>query len=190
MVNELSCWVVDWTAIGAVVTACAACVALYVGLEPRRVEQKKRGQRAAVAASFLLYELRSAAITSKNLSSDAGCLGLVGHTKLQVFAKSTLEMPLLKGCIASAETYPENVAVIMGRTYAAAWSLRAAIQLLDTGGDLDGEELARMKRMAERMLKESSVLEGEAAKYLPKPTATNRSVSNTPSDTLASMSNK
>ena len=50
VLNEIGCWRLDWTAIGAAATAGASVVALWVGLEPRRI---LKGQQRLLEEQYL-----------------------------------------------------------------------------------------------------------------------------------------
>lgn len=185
--NELSCWYVDWTAIAAVVTAIAVMVALWVGLEPRRMEAKRQKQRAIVAAGLLGLELRAALITGQKLSNPQECEDLQKNPKHQEYALGTLAMPLFKTCAAEAETYPYTVSVLMANACAATSGLQLSISMMNQRQTLSAEQISRMQSMAKAVATTCGELEQELRSYLP---AEKRSVSNTPSGTSESMLNK
>ena len=57
MLEALGCWKVDWTAIGAVATAAATCVALGVVVRDIYVREVQRKRDAKVAKILLAEEL-------------------------------------------------------------------------------------------------------------------------------------
>lgn len=168
MLNELSCLHIDWTAIAAVVTACAAVVALWVGLEPRRLQIKHQKQRAAAAAGLLLLELRAASVAGTKLTEAEECLQLCSLPGRQAYARESLVMPLLKVCTTSAEIYPEKVALLMGSVCATTSGLRSAIEAMAMTNSLNDENLNRMKELAQTVVRTTYTLELELMSYLPE----------------------
>lgn len=63
MLEAMSCWAVNWTDIGAVLTGVGAIapfavgVALWVGLEPRRLQKDALHRKSVVAHALLLQKL-------------------------------------------------------------------------------------------------------------------------------------
>lgn len=116
--DALSCWVVDWDAIAALTTSAAVVVALWVGLEPRRLEHKRQARRAAVSAGYLLHELRGIRNTAKQLMDESECNKLIAGVAFRNWTLKTLEGQQLSVCIATGENYPEQAAHWMGGVFA------------------------------------------------------------------------
>lgn len=176
MMEVMSCWKIDWTAISAVATAGAAIVALWVGLEPRRLEIKQQKQRAATAAGLLMLELQAALVTGIKLQEEKERQALCRFVGTQIWALETMDVPLLKACITSADTYPTKVSLLMGSACATTSALKSSINAMQRTMALTKEQSSRMQIMAQAVESTCTALHNELQSYLP---ATNRSISDT-----------
>lgn len=130
----MSCSEVNWTAIGAVLTgvggiaaAITAGIALYVGLEPRRMQQKRANLLAGVAASVLMQEVRVLRLLGARVASPEYDARELIEEGVKARTLSLLQCPLLKECVGKAHEYPDELAYEMGDLYGTASILQSPL---------------------------------------------------------------
>lgn len=193
MLEAMSCWKVDWPAIGAVMTgfgavatAITAAIALRVGLEPRRLKERKAHVLAGVAASVLAREVLvllrvGERMAGKGYNPDE-LLSEAGRSQ----TIELLQCPLLKDYLERASDYPEELAYDMGDLYGVAATMQLRVIAFGKMG-VDEDDVKKIQSLASLLEQCARRLVLQLNSYTP---VRNRSVSNTPSDTPAGLPQK
>ncbi|MBD9400818.1 hypothetical protein [Comamonas sp. CMM02] len=172
MFGEMSCWSVDWTAIGAVLAgvgtvtaAITAGVALHVGMEPRRLQQEKERRRAVVAASLLLTELTVLRTLGNVLADENFDNKKLSHVKEKAEVSASLKCPNLKNCLDMADSYPEKLAKCMGTVFALASAIDLQVQHMPYT-ELDKKNKEGFRVTVVESVKATDTLRSELKKYI------------------------
>lgn len=173
-------------AITTLITTAAVAVALWVGLEPRRIQKRREIRLAGVAASILQREVGVLLNTGILVASPSYSVKglLVEDSKARML--ELIKCPLLKGCIEKAYEYPEEMAYEMGNLYGIATVFE--LRLIGFGRqEVTQDDVSKLESLAFELAVSAKKLQSLLISYTP---ATNRSVSNTPSDSPADMPQK
>lgn len=128
------------TALGAIATTGAVGVALWIGLEPRRILKEQQRLKVQIARKLLEVEIKEAQFAVRHIAfvrqslSDYGEAGVGELAKLLRSVAGMLQFPLLKECLDASERYSEGVGLAMAETYKNGSALKRTLELLLEGG--------------------------------------------------------
>lgn len=193
MLNELGCWEVNWTAIGAVLTGIGsiaavvtAGIALYIGLEPRRIQGVREIRLAGVAASVLQREVGVLRSTGYLLASVDYNIKELAQEETKTRMRDLLQYPLLLGCVERACEYPEGLAYEMGDLCGVASVFELRLRGFGRQDVLEND-VAQLKELAFTLAQCADRLQSLLLTYTP---AIKRSVSPIPAGTPESVQTK
>lgn len=190
MLETISCWEMNWGAIGAVLTGLGAIatsitagVALWVGLEPRRLQKDVLQRKTVVAQALLLPEIQRINEGIRGLCIDAVSEKLVKDDELREMQQH-LDNSVLKELLSLPEAFPLDICVAMADVYQHSVKVANHLSFLRRIMGDDGVIRLRASFDTAAMPLRDALANLEALLDLH---ATNRSVSYTPSDTPESM---
>ena len=177
MLEAMSCWKVDWAAIGAVATvigslatAVAAGIAVWIGLwEPRRMQQERQRQRAVIAMQLLRLELKGLEAIAKRLLKDKGVLttSLLKEGSYE-YLVSQLACAGVKNCLSEPHEYPEMLGLELGLVYGRASDIKLFIDVAKVSPKTfnDPSTANEVQRKLELLLNEVGSLRRRLRSYL------------------------
>ncbi|WP_312588738.1 hypothetical protein [Comamonas terrigena] len=168
MLNELSCWKVDWTAIGSLATAFAAGVALYIGWwEPRRIQSVREKRLASVMASVLQREVGVLRSTGSLVASADYETAQLAQEDAKSRMLELVQCPLLHGCVDKAYEFPEELAYEMGDLYGVASVFELRVKGFGRQGGGAQDDIAQLEQLASVLASCAERLQGSLVSYTP-----------------------
>lgn len=117
-------------AIGVVIAACTARIALRVGLEARRLQEEVLNRRAVVAQRLLVPEAQRIRAAVQSLCMIASQDELVDIQVLRD-AQGEISSAVLRSCLDSPEAYSMELCIAMADVYREMVMFRDSLSLLN-----------------------------------------------------------